>query len=123
MRAYEEWLYKAGQDLDSAKILLANMLTSPAIYHTQQCAEKSLKAFLSYKNTIIPKSHNLDELCLKCCHLDQSFNTIYLNAIDLNGFDVRFRYPGVVLDPSGNDVANAIIDTELILDFVKSKCI
>ena len=123
MKSYEEWIYKAEQDLDSAKLLLANKLTSPAIYHTQQCAEKSLKAFLSYKNTIVPKSHNLDDLCLKCCQLEQSFNSIYLNAIDLNGFDVRFRYPGAVLDPSARDVANAIIDSELIFDFVKSKCI
>ena len=123
MKSYEEWLYKAEQDLKSAKLLLANKLTSPAIYHTQQCAEKALKAFLAYKNMIVPKSHNLDELCLKCCELDQVFDTIYMNAIDLNGFDVRFRYPGTVLDPSVKDVQNAIIDSELIFDFVKSKCI
>ena len=50
-------------------------------------------------------------------------DTIYMNAIDLNGFDVRFRYPGTVLDPSVKDVQNAIIDSEIIFNFVKSKCI
>ena len=123
MKSYEEWVYKAEQDLKSAKLLLANKLTSPAIYHTQQCGEKALKAFLAFKNMIVPKSHNLDELCLKCCELEESFNTIYMNAIDLNGFDVRFRYPGTVLDPSVKDVQNAIIDSEIIFNFVKSKCI
>ena len=123
MSIHEQWLLSAEEDYDSAIVLFNGKLNSPSIFHTQECAEKALKAFLAYKNMIIPKSHNLDELCLKCCELDQVFDTIYMNAIDLNGFDVRFRYPGTVLDPSVKDVQNAIIDSELIFDFVKSKCI
>ena len=93
------------------------------MFHTQECAEKALKAFLAYKNMVIPKSHNLDELWLKCSELDKDFIAIHMNVIDLNGFDVRFHYPGTVLDPSVKEVQNAIIDSELIFTFVKSKCI
>jgi HEPN domain-containing protein len=123
MKTYEEWIFKSEHDIESAKVLLAHNLSDTAIYHTQQCAEKALKSFLAYKNTIIPKSHNLDELCLKCKNLDASFNNIYLNAIDLNGFDVRFSYPSAVLEPLVNDVQTAIDNAQEILDFVKSKCI
>ena len=123
MEIHKEWLYKAKQDYDSAIVLFNAKLNSPSIFHTQECAEKALKAFLAYKNMVIPKSHNLDELWLKCSELDKDFITIYMNAIDLNGFDIRFRNQEVILDPSVKDVQNAIIDSELIFTFVKSKCI
>ncbi len=123
MSIYEQWLLSAEEDYDSAIVLFNGKLNSPSIFHTQECAEKALKAFLAYKNIVIPESHNLDELCLKCSELDKDFNTIYMNVIDLNGFDIRFRYPEVILDPSVKDVQNAIIDSEMIFNFVKSKCI
>jgi HEPN domain-containing protein len=45
MKPHEEWLFKAAQDIESARVLLdsKNSLFDIAIYHTQQCAEKSLK--------------------------------------------------------------------------------
>ena len=123
MSIHEQWLLSAEEDYDSAIVLFNGKLNSPSIFHTQECAEKALKAFLAYKNMVIPKSHNLDELWLKCSELDKDFNTIYMNVIDLNGFDIRFRNSEVILDPSVNDVQNAIKNSELIFTFVKSKCI
>jgi len=48
MKQHEEWLLKAENDLLSAKKLIAgdNPILDTAVYHTQQCAEKSLKGFL-----------------------------------------------------------------------------
>ena len=123
MNILDQWLYKAKQDYDSAIVLFNAKLNSPSMFHTQECAEKALKAFSVYKNMVIPKSHNLDELWLKCSELDKDFIAIHMNVIDLNGFDIRFRNQEVILDPSVNDVQNAIIDSELIFTFVKSKCI
>jgi len=45
MQKHEHWLFIAEEDLDSAKILLAESLMT-ALFHIQQCAEKSLKAYL-----------------------------------------------------------------------------
>ena len=123
MSIHEQWLLSAEEDYDSAIVLFNAKLNSPSIFHTQECAEKVLKAFFAYKNMIIPESHNLDELWLKCSELDKDFNTIYMNAMDLNRFDIRFRNQEVILDPSVNDVQNAIKNSELIFTFVKSKCI
>ena len=50
MELYEAWIYKADHDLRSAELLFANALNDTAIYHAQQCAEKSLKAYLEFKN-------------------------------------------------------------------------
>jgi HEPN domain-containing protein len=51
MKPHEEWLFKALHDIESSKLLFNKNknLFDIAIYHTQQCAEKSLKAFLAYK--------------------------------------------------------------------------
>jgi len=51
MKPHEEWLFKADHDLKSAKFSLSSIdpLYDIAIYHTQQCAEKSLKAVLAFQ--------------------------------------------------------------------------
>lgn len=45
MQKHNEWLHFAHMDLKSAKLLAENDLLSPALFHTQQCAEKALKAY------------------------------------------------------------------------------
>jgi hypothetical protein len=48
MKQHETWLEKALRDLKSAKKLFESdePILDTAIYHTQQCAEKALKAYL-----------------------------------------------------------------------------
>jgi HEPN domain-containing protein len=61
MKPYESWMIKAYHDLISAKKLAQDEepILDTAIYHTQQCAEKALKCYLSYKQQPPQKSHNL----------------------------------------------------------------
>jgi HEPN domain-containing protein len=123
MTLLEQWLHKADEDLGSAKLLLAGNFFSTAIYHTQQAAEKSFKAYCTHISIAVPRTHNLDMLCQLCKSHDIDFDNIYLYAIDLNGLDVAFRYPNVQLDPTFTDVQNAIYLASEILDFVKLKCV
>ena len=123
MTLLEQWLYKAEEDLGSAKLLLDGNFYGTAIYHTQQAAEKALKAYCVYNNLSIPRTHDLDTLCQLCKSIDVDFDNIYLYAIDLNGLDVAFRYPSVQLEPTETDVRNAIELASEILDFVKAKCV
>ena len=44
----DEWLSKAAEDLASARVLIDAGHPSTALFHCQQCAEKSLKAFLTW---------------------------------------------------------------------------
>ena len=46
MTLLEQWLYKADEDLGSAKYLLNGNFYGTAIYHTQQAAEKRLRRIL-----------------------------------------------------------------------------
>lgn len=121
MTLHEQWLFKAEHDLKSAVLLFNSGLYDTAIYHTQQCAEKSLKSYLTFKHLALVKSHNLDLLCRMCQKYDKSFDDIYLDAVDLNGFDVEFRYPGIKLEPSKEDVRVAINLSENIFNFIKNK--
>jgi HEPN domain-containing protein len=123
MTLLQQWLFKAEEDLGSAKLLLLGNFYSTAIYHTQQAAEKALKAYCVYISIPIPRTHNLDALCQLCQSSDIDFANIYLYAIDLNGLDIAFRYPNVQLEPTETDVQNAIQLASEILDFVKIKCI
>ena len=56
-----DWVAYAEEDFDVAKILLkkSRPLISPSCFHSQQCAEKYLKAMLIYKNVEFPKTQDL----------------------------------------------------------------
>ncbi len=123
MTLHEQWLYKAEEDLGAAQLLFSGHFYSTAIYHTQQAAEKALKAYIVYINLPLPRTHNLDTLCQLCKSEDTDFDNIYLYAIDLNGLDVAFRYPNVQLDPTKTDVQNTIQIASEIVDFIKNRCI
>ncbi|MBN2653244.1 MAG: HEPN domain-containing protein [Spirochaetales bacterium] len=123
MKLHEEWIFKAYNDLQSAKILFNSdeNLNDTAIYHTQQCAEKSLKAYLSFCNLEIPKTHDLKTLLKKCNEQNDSFLVILEFANYLNPFSAFFRYPGFDALPSDYIVSNAIFYAERIYKFVKNE--
>lgn len=123
MELHEAWIFKADHDFRSAEILFANALNDTAIYHAQQCAEKSLKAYLVFKNVAIPKTHSLDKLLDLCKQQDGNFDKIDVQVFDLEGFDVRFRYPAQILEPLDEEVDEAIISAEVIFEFVKERCV
>ena len=60
-----EWVVKAENDLKTARhtLLLADDCpTDTVCFHSQQCIEKYLKAFLVLKQIPFPKTHDLSEL-------------------------------------------------------------
>ncbi|NQT58539.1 MAG: HEPN domain-containing protein [Bacteroidetes bacterium] len=121
MKPHEEWLFKAAQDIESSIVLLDSMnsLFDIAIYHTQQCAEKSLKAFLSFCSRDIGRTHNLLFLLETCILIDETFDNIYEDCIYLNPFATLYRYPEGDLMPKKAEVETAIEKASRILNFVK----
>lgn len=92
------------------------------MYHTQQCTEKALKAYLAVQQQEIQKTHNLLRLINLCAQLDQSFETLLDQAVFLNPFSTKFRYPDdMILDPGKDEVQQAITYAEKILRFVEDK--
>lgn len=121
MKSYEEWLFKAYNDLKSAQKLMRgdDKILDTAIYHTQQCAEKSLKAFLSFKQQPTQKTHDTALLTELCMSLNKNFETLLEDAKSFASYDTVFRYPGEILEPDEDDVESAIEKAEIIFNFVK----
>jgi len=123
MRSYEAWIYKAENDLKSAKKLLAgdDPIMDTSIYHTQQCAEKALKGYLAFKSQALKKSHDIELLVEICSKIDIEFESLYVFSENLNPYSTAFRYPDIYLEPDFDEVNEAIEMARKILDFVKSK--
>lgn len=121
MKLHEVWLKKAENDLKSAEKLsdINEPILDTAIYHTQQCAEKALKAYLSYKQQPLQKTHDIEYLVELCGKLESRFNELLDDAEMLTPYNAVFRYPGTTLEPSNEEVAEAIEKASKIITFVK----
>src|SRR3972149_9504445 len=104
------WLAKAENDLRAAKVDLgvSPPLVGDAMFHCQQPAEKSLKAFLTARDSPFPKTHDLDELAIACGRIDPALEREVDPARDLTAFAWKFRYPGELAEPS-QEKAEAVL--------------
>lgn len=120
---YRAWLFKARGNLISAKRLIKDddQVADHAIYHTQQCAELALKAFLAYKEIPIRKTHDLGKLLELCMNLDAPFESLRVKLSQLMPYATKFRYPDDYLIPDREDVLQAINDAEEVLHFVRRR--
>jgi HEPN domain-containing protein len=123
MPGYNDWLEKAASDLRSAQKLTkdGDDTLDTAVYHTQQCAEKALKAYLVFKNQPIPRTHDLQKILELCAQLDFSFKILLNDALDLLPFATYSRYPDDRFFIEREEAIEAIEKARIIFDFVKSK--
>ncbi len=124
MQKHNDWLFIAEQDINGAKKLIsgADAVVPPAIFLTQQCAEKALKGYLIFKGQKIVRTHDLLLLVKQCSNFDKEFLDLSEIAIQLNPYLTESRYPddNFVL-PDIATVEIAIKYAGQILEFVKSK--
>jgi HEPN domain-containing protein len=109
----------AKSDLNTAKHMFKDVHTKEteiSCYHTQQCAEKSLKAYLIAKETNPPHTHDLVELVKLCIAYEMSFITIQPYCISLNPYGVQVSYPNE-LAVDDNVAGQAIDYTEKVIVF------
>lgn len=95
--AVAEWVAKAEGDFTTAgRELRARKAPNydAVCFHTQQCAEKYLKAILQENGKRIPKIHFLLELPELILKFDGSFELLKTDLEVLEDYSVRFRYPG-----------------------------
>jgi HEPN domain-containing protein len=118
-----QWLVKADHDLQSAQRLMAGdpPLLDTAVYHCQQAAEKSLKAYLALNDVPIQRIHILGILLEQCMQFDASFSTLQEIADVLTPFAVAFRYPGDYVEPEPGDAEDALKSAGIVFDFVVAR--
>lgn len=120
MESYKQWLLKAVNDLKSAEKLAGgdDPLLDTALFHTQQAVEKCLKGFLAYHKQPLRKTHDLELLLEFCLEIDEAFSE-FVEAVELlTPYATAFRYPDIILMPEEEEVATAITQAALVVDFV-----
>lgn len=88
-----EWLFYALSDLQSAE---QSNINHQICFHSQQTAEKSLKAILAWKKQPIPKTHsiwNLTNIVIKAAPNLPNREPLLDSARFLDQFYVPSRYP------------------------------
>lgn len=113
------WGELAEEDFILARAALRRKqpLTSGVCFHSQQCAEKYMKALLISKGAEFPKTHDLlmlNNLCSAAgifLEIDQK----HLNT--LTDYAVRTRYPGN--HPTEDDAKEAIELAKLVRNFAR----
>jgi len=114
------WVEYAEDDFTVAKSSLRRTkpLTTPSCFHSQQCAEKYLKAMLVAKDAEFPKTHDLlilDALCNKAGILT-GYTKEDLGR--LSGYAVHTRYPGN--QPTLDDARDALEIVSHVRRFARS---
>lgn len=116
------WLKKARRDLLSAKRLARG--TDPyldtAIYHCQQCIEKSIKGWLVYHDQSFEKTHDLRLLVTLASEIEPKFIDWFNIAEQMSPYATAYRYPGEVLEPTKEEFQQALKSAEKFYDFICS---
>jgi HEPN domain-containing protein len=123
------WFKTAEDDLDSAKILKDSGKYAHSCFHSQQAAEKSLKAVWYFLDED-PWGHSImkliDELEPVSWDLYQKFEPLKRIALVLDRFYIPTRYPNGLPDLtpdvafSDEDALACVNHTEKIMDVVRS---
>jgi HEPN domain-containing protein len=91
-----EWLDTSRNDYIAAKHLFEDLhprQVEISAYHSQQSAEKALKAYILFSGNEPPRSHNLDELRSICEQSEAGFAEFHDDCLRLSPYATSTRYP------------------------------
>lgn len=109
-RRAKRWLALADEDLRLARHGLTLPEAPPyrlIAYHAQQCVEKHLKAYLTFRGVDFPYTHNIAHF-LELCSTQRAWPEELSAAEELSPFAVSARYPGDEEDVTGEEALRAI---------------
>ncbi|HUU69041.1 MAG TPA: HEPN domain-containing protein [Planctomycetota bacterium] len=105
-----QWLAKAETDLAAAETLLSedHPLYYPSCFHSQQAAEKYIKAFLTWHQVEFPKTHVFGDLLRLVGQVDAALAVDLKRVTLLNPYGVEVRYPGDIPEPTRSQAEEAL---------------
>jgi HEPN domain-containing protein len=109
VRETREWLDKSNSDLRACGVLIASDLPAEALFHAQQCAEKAMKALLTWHKVLFRKTHELDVLKMLCLPLLATLPDELEDIDQLTKYAWRFRYPGAPYVPDREEAEHAML--------------
>jgi HEPN domain-containing protein len=120
----KRWIFLAEGDLKTAEDELSTTepFTNTICFHSQQCVEKYLKAYLSFVGKPFRKTHDISELIELCKEVDEEFEILYsLNAAKLTRYAVDIRYPDEFYIPSIEEAKEALEIAKKVRNFIIRK--
>jgi len=105
-----DWVRKAESDFRTAEHLCQGGpgFAEGVAFHSQQAAEKYLKALLVWHQIEFPKTHDLETLLKLVGMVDDKIPEILRDAAVLTPYGVDYRYPGDYPSVSGRDAEQAL---------------
>ena len=122
-RHFFDWLKKARDDIEAARILKDNNgPNEAAAFHCQQGIEKALKAYLLLKLKRHIDGHNLTYLCRQAVLLDPHFKEWLDESVVLNRYYIETRYPtDTQFGIDDNGLESVYLMAKNMYDFISSE--
>lgn len=121
------WLAFAREDLLVARLVFREGIWNQACFHSQQAAEKLLKAFLEARRGRVPKLHSLAELVTLCSENEPRAEDLREVCLLLDRFYITTRYPVALVGslphgmPSASDAREALTCADAVRYWVEEK--
>lgn len=117
------WITKARGDLENARLLIEQekRLLDIAVFHCQQAAEKALKAWLTLREIIFPRTHSVIALLALCISSEPAFHVLQTHAEVLTPLGTAFRYPAEEFEPDLAVASRALAFAEEVYRFCETQ--
>lgn len=123
----QAWLEEAKWDIENARILFNNQRYSTAVFHSQQAAEKAIKALL-YSCNLNGWGHSIKTLLDKYNkEVNRPIDIIEKEARNLDREYITTRYPDALPEIAPHEAYDkdnaefAIAQAEKVLNFVENE--
>ena len=118
----KNWMIKGQRDLLAACKLSSDseIYSDIAIYHCHQSAEKAIKGFLILHNQPFPRTHDLRLLLQLAIKIDRNFQHYQEASEILTPYATEFRYPSDAMQPTSEELQEAIEKAREIFNFITS---
>ena len=118
-----EWIRKAESDFKTAGHLLQGGpdFNDGTAFHSQQAAEKYLKAFLVWHQIEFHKTHDIEALLRLAEKVNDKLPEILREAVILTSYGVDYRYPGEYPEVTIADAKRALRLADCVRAEVRSR--
>lgn len=106
------WFRKAENDLINAEntMKMETPPTDTVCFHSQQCAEKYIKGFLTFNEIYFPKTHSIEDIVELCKQIIPEIESELDNVEILSSYGVEVRYPDEIYYDIPKEDAQEAID-------------